>query len=570
MGLKDRRDFLKLCATSVPALVLANGVNAEAASDDPAKSRAAAPSSYRTPSSLDRYIDPLPLPKRLMPHGTHKGTAQYRVRILETSHQMHLQLPPTRVWGYEGQYPGPTFEAERGRPIEVVWENRLPTRHLFAIDPHIHGAMPPTPAVRTVPHLHGSRSESQSDGLPEKWFTPEQSALYRYPNSQQAATLWYHDHALGITRLNVYAGLSGFFLLRDDVERSLNLPAGDYEIPLILQDRTLDDQGQLVYAPTMDDAVRLPPGVWGPMFFGELPIVNGAVYPHFDVEPRPYRLRLLNGSNSRFLNIFFNLAKHVTDIPSLVAVHQIGSDGGLLPAPVKVNKLLLGPAERADVILDFSELEGKTVTLTNDASAPYPGWNVMNATWPEVYEFMQFRVVLPVTKRQSFSLPAQMPFSRLDESKSVVTRDFVLSEQLDDKGRSMGVRINGKGYDDPVTETIELNSIEKWRFFNTSDDAHPMHLHLVQFQILHRQGFNAQALKNGKVELIGNLRKPLANETGWKDTAVVVPGDVLTILARFEGYTGRYVFHCHMLEHEDNDMMRPFEVVPAEVESSKG
>jgi spore coat protein A, manganese oxidase len=446
-------------------------------------------------------------------------------------------------------------------PIEVLWENRLPTQHLFAIDPHIHGAMPPAPAVRTVPHLHGSRSESQSDGLPEKWFTPEQSALYRYPNSQQAATLWYHDHALGITRLNVYAGLSGFFLLRDDVERSLDLPAGDYEIPLILQDRTLDDQGQLVYAPTMDDAVWLPPGVWGPMFFGELPIVNGAVYPHLDVEPRPYRLRLLNGSNSRFLNIFFNLAKHVTDIPSLVAVHQIGSDGGLLPAPVKVNKLLLGPAERADVILDFSELEGKTVTLTNDASAPYPGWNVMNATWPEVYEFMQFRVVLPVTKTKSFSLPAQMPFSRLDESKSVVTRDFVLSEQLDDKGRSMGVRINGKGYDDPVTETIELNSIEKWRFFNTSDDAHPMHLHLVQFQILQRQGFNAQALKNGKVELIGNLRKPLANETGWKDTAVVVPGDVLTILARFEGYTGRYVFHCHMLEHEDNDMMRPFEVV---------
>lgn len=562
MGPKDRRDFLKLCATSVPSLIFSNGVDAQSAPTDTIKSSGSAPSSYRTPASLDRYIDPLPLSKRLTPHGTRKGISQYRVRILETTHQMHSQLAPTKVWGYEGQYPGPIFEAEQGRPIEVLWENQLPARHIFPIDPHVHGAMPSTPAVRTVPHLHGSRSRSESDGLPEKWFTSGQSALYHYPNSQQAATLWYHDHALGITRLNVYAGLSGFFLLRDDVERSLKLPAGDYEIPLILQDRTLDDQGQLVYAPTMDDAVRLPPGVWGPMFFGELPVVNGAIYPYLNVEPRSYRLRLLNGSNSRFLNTFFNLAKHVTDIPSLVAMHQIGSDGGFLPTPVKLDKLLLGPAERADLILDFSGLEGKTVTLTNDASAPYPGWNVRNATWPEVYEFMQFRVVLPINNAKSFSIPAQMPFTRLDESKSVGTRDFVLSEQLDSQGRSMGVRINGKGYDDPVTETIKLNSIEKWRFFNTSDDAHPMHLHLVQFQIVDRQGFNAGALKSGKVELIGTPRKPHANETGWKDTAIVVPGDVLTILARFEGYTGRYVFHCHMLEHEDNDMMRPFEVVP--------
>jgi spore coat protein A len=567
MGRKHRRDFLKLCAASIPSLVLANGVAAEA---DEAKNGHTAQPAYRTPASLERYIDPLPLPKRLAPHGTHKNIPQYRVRMLEVSHRMHSQLPPTKVWGYEGQYPGPTFEAERGKPIDVLWENQLPARHIFTIDPHIHGAMPPAPTVRTVPHLHGSRSRPESDGLPEKWFTPGHSALYHYPNSQPATTLWYHDHAVGITRLNVYAGLSGFFLLRDDEERSMHLPSGDYEIPLILQDRTLDDQGQLVYAPTMDDAVPLPPGVWGPMFFGELPVVNGAIYPYLNVEPRPYRLRVLNGSNSRFLNIFFNLAKRVTDIPSLAAVHQIGSDGGFLPAPAKLQKLLLGPAERADLILDFSGLEGKTVTLTNDASAPYPGWNVLNAHWPEVYEFMQFRVVLPVSKKTSFSMPAQMPFSRLDETQAVITRDFVLSEQLGDQGRSMGVRINGKGYDDPVSEKIKLGSVEKWRFFNTSDDAHPMHLHLVQFQILHRQGFNAGTLKNGKVELIGNVRKPHANEAGWKDTAVVVPGDVLTILARFEGYTGRYVFHCHMLEHEDNDMMRPYEVVPVEVESPKG
>jgi spore coat protein A len=186
----------------------------------------------------------------------------------------------------------------------------------------------------------------------------------------------------------------------------------------------------------------------------------------------------------------------------------------------------------------------------------------MNATWPEIYEFMQFRVVLPVTNKKSFSMPAQMPFSKLDPSQAVVTRDLVLSEQMDAQGRSIGLRINGKGYDDPVTEKVKLNSMEKWRFINASDDAHPMHLHLVQFQIVERQGFNVQAMLKGKLEFVGAPRQAAANEAGWKDTAVVNPGDVLTIVVRFEGYTGRYVFHCHMLEHEDNDMMRPYEVVP--------
>jgi spore coat protein A, manganese oxidase len=565
--LKRRRDFLKLCAASLSGLVLPSDIVGKTVSH--AKSTGPAQTAYRRPASLDRYIDPLPIPKRLAPAGHHKGKPHYRVRMLEFRQQLHSQLPPTRFWGYEGQYPGPIFEAERGEPIEVRWENQLPTEHIFKIDPHVHGAMPPAPAVRTVPHLHGSRSESESDGLPEKWFTPGKFVVYHYPNSQQATTLWYHDHALGITRLNMYAGLSGFYLLRDDHERSLNLPSGEYEIPLLLQDRTLDARGQLVYAPTMDDAVALPPGVWGPMFFGELPAVNGAIYPYLDVEPRPYRLRLLNSCNSRFLNLYFNLAKRVTDIPSLVAVHQIGSDGGFLPTPAKLLKFLLGPAERADLIVDFSGLEGKTVTLTNDASAPFPGWNVLNATWPAVYEFMQFRVVLPLKNQTSFSMPAQIPFARLDADQAVVTRDFVLSEQMDAQGRSVGLRINGKGYDDPVTETIQLNSVEKWRFINTSDDAHPMHLHLVQFQIVERQGFNVQAMLSArKLELVGQPRPPHPNELGWKDTATVNPGDVLTILARFEGYTGRYVFHCHMLEHEDNDMMRPFEVAPGKADET--
>ena len=482
---------------------------------------------------------------------------------MEFKRKMHSQLPPTRFWGYEGHYPGPTFEAFRGKPIEVHWENSLPADHIFQVDKHIHGAMPPSPAVRTVPHLHGARTGSESDGLPEKWFTPGNSVHYHYPNAQAAATLWYHDHAVGITRLNVYAGLSGFYFLRDEQELAMGLPAGDHEIPLVLQDRSLDANGQLIYTPTHDDGVKLPPGVWGPEFFGDLPVVNGTLFPYLDVEPRAYRLRLLNGCNSRFLNLFFNTAKHPTDVPNLVPFSQIGSDGGFLPKPAQISKVQLGPAERADLILDFTGLEGKTITLSNNASAPYPGWDMMMPLHAALYEWMQFRVTLPKAANAKLLGAVTMPsFTRIEETAATKTRDFVLTENLDAVGHSLGVRINEKGYDDPVTEKPTLGSTEKWRFINTTEDAHPMHLHLVQFQILHRQGFNLPTfLTSGEVHLVGNPRLPAANEAGWKDTAVVNPRDVLTILVRFEGFTGRYVFHCHMLEHEDNDMMRPYEVV---------
>jgi spore coat protein A len=557
--LKNRRDFLKDCTASLSAFAfkkIAGGATLQAA--------------YRTPRSLERYIDALPIPPKLAPEETRNDKISYRIRMLEFHHQLHSQLPPTRLWGYEGQYPGPIIEAHRGKPITIEWENHLPAQHLFKVDPHVHGAMPPAPAVRTVPHLHGSRTRSESDGLPEKWFTPGQSARYLYPNNQKAATMWYHDHAIGITRLNVYAGLTGFFFLRDDAEQRIGLPAGDYEIPLLLQDRTLDDQGQLVYSPTIENGTKLPPGVWGPEFFGDLPVVNGAIYPYLEVEPRCYRLRVLNGSNSRFFHLFLNLAKRPTDIPSLVTLQQIGTDGGFLPKPATLNKLLLGPAERADMIVDFSSFAGKSITLSNDAPSPFPGWDMMNAHHAPLYELMQFRVSLPLRgKNKAFSIPTAMPFQKLDESASIVTRDFVLLERMDGKGQSLGVRINDKGYDDPVTEFPKLGSTEKWRFINTTDDAHPMHLHLVQFQILQRQGFDPVALSKGKVLPIGIPRPPQPNEAGWKDTAVVSPNEVLTILVRFEGYTGRYVFHCHMLEHEDNDMMRPYEVIADEPKQRK-
>lgn len=349
----------------------------------------------------------------------------------------------------------------------------------------------------------------------------------------------------------------------------MDLPSGSYEIPLIVQDRTLDEQGALVYSPTFEDEQKLPPGVWGSEFFGELPVVNGAIYPYLNVEPRRYRLRVLNSSNSRFFALYFNLAKHPTDPPAIVPFSQIGSDGGLLSAPAPLNRLLLGPAERADLIIDFSGHEGRTVTLSNNASAPYPGWNMINGHHEGLYELMQFRVNLPLSGDQKgTSLPPPRQFPDLNESASTVTRNFILSERVDSQGHSLGMRINDKDYGDPLTEIVKLGSTEKWQFINMTDDAHPMHLHLIQFRILRRQGFDPVALRQGTLKLIGIARPPEANEAGWKDTAVVNPRDVLTILVRFEGYTGRYVFHCHMLEHEDNDMMRPYEVVAGDPERS--
>jgi spore coat protein A len=520
------------------------------------------PSATRTADTIARYIDPLPIPSNLRPTGIHHGVAEYRIRLQEFQHTIHSQLPPLKAWGYGGMWPGPSIEASCNKRLVVHWENALPARHLFPIDPNIHGAMPPTPQVRAVTHLHGARVSPKFDGLPEKWYTHGQSWTTQYENRQRPTALWYHDHAVGITRLNVYAGLAGFYFLRDEQEKALNLPSGAYEVPLVLQDRCLASTGQLLYAPTHEDRTPLPPGVWGSEFFGDLPVVNGALYPYLAVEPRRYRLRVLNGANSRFFELFFNLAKTPGDIPKLVSFTQIGSDQGLLPRPAELQKILLAPAERADLIVDFSALAGQTVTLSNRAAAPYPLMEMLPTT-PPLYELMQFKVSLPISEPDRTSAPSwSIPREPLDPKSAVRTRDLALYEYMEN-GHSLGAKIDAKGYDDPTSEIVKQNTVEIWRFINTTDDAHPMHLHLVRFQVVERQGFELQPFLRGEgLRFAGPRRSPSAGESGWKDTVVVNPSEVVTIIARFEGYTGKYVYHCHMLEHEDNDMMRPFEVIP--------
>ncbi len=517
------------------------------------------------PSTLTKYIDPLPFPSVLAPIGMMGEEIYYEVTMSEFQQQLHSELPPTTVWGYNGTYPGPTFEAKRNYPVAVKWINNLPYDHLFTIDTAIHGAGPEYPAVRAVVHLHGGDVKSADDGGPLEWYTPGNYKIFHYPNRQLPTTLWYHDHALGITRLNVAAGLAGFYLLRDDWEASLNLPSGAYEIPIVIQDRTFYDDGQLFY----------PEPPWEPEFFGNVAVVNGKVWPYLEVEPRKYRFRFLNGSNARFYNLkllesdaYGNLLDYGGPIPG-PAFYQIGSDGGFLQAPVKLNdpndpyapRLLFGPAERFDVIIDFANYQGKYFLLQNNAKAPFKGIDAPEEDEAPLAEIMLFKVKDMMVTDNS-SLPMTLTnIKRLSPYNAVKTRDLTLEEMVDEAGEPIMLMINGKHFYEPVTEKPVLNTTEIWRFVNTTEDVHPMHIHLVQFNILDRQPFDVDAyMMDDTLIFTGPPVPPDPNEMGWKDTFRAHPGQVTRVIARFDR-AGLYVVHCHILEHEDNDMMRPYEVV---------
>ena len=528
-------------------------------------------------SELTKFIDPLPIPRVLRPSGKISGIPTYNVRMTQFQQKLHSQLPPTTLWGYGDTYPGPTFEVRRGQPINVQWKNRLPHKHLLPVDFTLHGAEPPTPAVRTVVHLHGAKVLPESDGYPEAWFTNSfartgpffTTKMYSYPNDQQATSLWYHDHALGITRLNVFAGLAGFYLIRDEIEDSLNLPNGQYEVPLLIQDRMFNADGSLLYPVQIpgDPDPRVPP-VWIPEFFGDTVLVNGKVWPFLAVEPRKYRFRILNGSNARFYNLV--LQESTADGVSLdkpgPAFYQIGTDGGFLPAPVQLTNLLMAPAERFDVVVDFSGLAGKFFLLTNDANAPFPDGDDFIPG-----DVMLFKVTQPLHGRDTSSLPAHLsPVPLLDPALAVKRRKLTLTELDSEMGSPIIALLGDKHWDEPVTEKPKVGTIEVWNLINATEDAHHIHLHLVQFQILNRQPFDEDQYP-AKLVFTGPPVAPPANERpAWKDTVQAFPGEVTRIIAKFDLPTGtpvtpgarfRYVWHCHILEHEDNDMMRPYDVV---------
>ncbi|WCN36765.1 multicopper oxidase family protein [Aneurinibacillus uraniidurans] len=514
--------------------------------------------------SLTKFVDALPIPSVLKPIGKRDGIPYYEVTMKQVTQKLHQDLPPTTVWGYNGLYPGPTFEVKRNEPIFVKWINDLPFEHLLPVDRTIDGAEPDQPSVRTVVHLHGGRVRPENDGFPEAWFTKHfenvgpkfQHKVYYYPNCQRPTTLWYHDHALGITRLNVYAGLAGFYLIRDKKEEDMNLPRGKFEIPLVIQDRTFYPNGELFYPSQPDDlpsgctpTLPLPNPSIVPEFFGDTILVNGKVWPFLEVEPRKYRFRILNGSNARFYDI--RLSSHQDFV-------QIGTDGGFLEHKVQTDHIILAPAERADVIIDFSGHEGQNIILTNEASAPFPAGPPLEPD-SDLTKIMQFRVKSKSTNPDKSDIPNKLScLERLDPAQADKTRTNTLNEACDEFGRLL-LLLNNKGFhDQPITETPSNGTIEVWELVNKTPDTHPIHLHLVQFQIVNREKFT---LVNGNVVLSGNPIPPDPNEQGWKDTVRANPDEVTRIIARFGPFTGIYPWHCHILEHEDHDMMRPYEVL---------
>ncbi len=547
------------------------------------------------PGSQPKFIHPLPVPEAIdvttEPTTLHMAIGQFE-QDLGLRDPLSGNVLQTTVWGYNGQYPGPTIVAKENVPLAVYWHNYLtddgtstgtPLPHLLPVDPSLHWALGHEEnwewtGVPIVTHLHGGHTESASDGLPGAWYTPNfvltghsyvkghAGAPYYYENSQEAATIWYHDHALGITRLNVYAGLAGFYLITDEREQTLKaqhkLPAAPYDLGLAIQDRMFTADGQLYY-PSMPEV----PGVDGPShlpeFFGDFILVNGKIWPVLEVEPRQYRLRLLNGSDSRFYNLFFSDLNDKS-----LPFQQIASDNGFLPSPVVHNQLLLSPGERKEVVVDFSDpaLWNQTIVIRNNARAPYPYGGTPNPL--NEGQIMAIRVNKPLDMAYPLTpVPASLRPAFPQPPALTCTRQLILFEGLDEKGRlkaMLGTLAGGPlAYTADITENPAFNATEVWEIYNLTPDAHPMHLHLVSFQVQNTQKFKAKvdpltgAVSN--LSLIGQPKKAGPGQDGRKDTYPIMPGEMARFIATFDR-EGLYVWHCHILSHEDHEMMRPFYV----------
>ncbi|HEU4385664.1 MAG TPA: multicopper oxidase [Anaeromyxobacteraceae bacterium] len=627
------------------------------------------------PTFIPKYVTQLVAPPA-MPRSQSDLSVDYQIAVRQFQQQiLPPGYPMTTVWSYgsidhpgtvaQGGsffYPAFTIEARAGTAVQVKWINDLKDsnggylKHLLPVDTTIHWANPPkqcidgssrtdcagfpstyTGPVPIVTHLHGSHVDPESDGYPEAWYLPAAKnipggfatrgshfgqaagapdvagqAIFRYRNDQAATTLWYHDHTLGITRLNVYAGPAGFYLLRGGQN---DLPSGvlpgpapgvganpfgkHYEIPIVIQDRSFNADGSLFYPGTRRffDGYNGPfiPSTdispkWNPETFGNFMVVNGRTWPYLEVEPRKYRFRFLNGCNARFLI----LTTGFPDAPALT-FQRIGADGGFLPAPLPQTSLLLGPAERADVVVDFSGFAvGTNVDLQNVGPDEPFGGGVPNQDFAvsdpgSTGQVMRFKVV-PLASVDSSSIPEVLP-SEGPLGASSRTRRVSLNEAssrvrcLNAKGFSVSCLaqgatefgpvhsnlgpVDGSGnpvptpWADAITENPALGATETWEMYNFTADAHPIHIHLVQFQILDRQPLvtDAEGITAPPVAFAGPPRPPESWETGRKDTVIVFPGEVARVKALYD-IPGLFVWHCHILEHEDNEMMRPYRIGP--------
>ena len=566
----------------------------------------------------------------------------FREQILPTGTPLVGGDGNTMVWGYQGKVrlldgtilqsfansPSASFIATRGIPSNVTWVNNIDIPQFLPVDTTINWANPVggvTSPVPLVPHLHGGEVQSFSDGGPNSWFTydgqlgstystngafstiPSNKATYYYPNAQNPSTLWYHDHAMGMTRLNVMSGLAGFYLLKEapattiittptannfDQYLTQQFPYGISEIPLAIQDRTFQTNGELWF-PTVGINPTIHP-YWMPEFFGNTIMVNGKVWPNLDVTQGWYRFRVLDGSNARFYTLSFS-----NKMPFTV----IGTEGGYLQQAVALNSITTAPGERADILVDFSAVPvGTKIVLTNTAKTPFPGG--APADPQTVGQIMQFTVkatsanpgaakpVLPAGLNPTLPLGV-FPTLPAPPNTQKITR--TLFEVQGPAGPLM-VTVNGQVFDGYLSETPKNGTTEDWIIVNLTADTHPIHTHLASFQLVSRQSF--QAAKYMKAWLAinapnvppfavsyiptsldptpylqGKATPALPNEMGWKDTVQMNPGEVTIIRIRFLQQDGAaypfdptqgpgYVWHCHIVDHEDNEMMRPYQVLP--------
>ncbi|MCK1798059.1 multicopper oxidase domain-containing protein [Streptomyces sp. XM4193] len=581
--------------------------------------KSAAGAAAKAAERIKPFLDPLPVPKRLR---ARKG--ELTVAMKEARVKLHRSLPATRLWTYEGGHTGPTIEARSGRRLRIAWENELrgdfplpAIRVPFELDPDLPlmwdrpgregaparkdvAALPPWAVV----HLHGAVTGGGNDGWAENAVLPGASQLAEYPNEQAAGGLWYHDHAMHITHLNVMAGLgAGSYLIRDEDEDRLRLPSGDREIPLVFFDRNLDLDsegeftGDLLYKGIVvaDDPYELVRPFTGPFT-----LVNGVIWPHLEVEAGWYRFRALNAANNRpyLLKV---LDEDGEEIPA-EAFTLIGTDAGLLPRPDPVTAgVPLTPGERADLLIDFSRFRGRRLRLVNDL--PEPGARP---------DMMEFRVgsraegggfTPPKTLSRTFeSIPAakaEAGAERLVVVTPVYPKDPELWEMEevdapegklpidgivqfeDEKGKVRTFKRVASSFEDPVRFTVPSGSTERWRFLSLEKSPgaypHPMHIHAVAFQGLRRDVYDVEAFEYFELDGGGygaGTSKPLkraeqgeltAAERGPKDVIALHPAQLITVAAEFDAPPGRFMHHCHIYEHEDMMMMRPFVVQPKEV-----
>lgn len=476
---------------------------------------------------IPSFAQPLTIPPVLQPVRSDASTDYYQM----TQEEAQVEILPglkTTIWSYNGSFPGPTIMARHSRRAVVTVTNKLPllgaTKAAYVCGDMGAMAMPGLPALTlaqkagaTVTHLHGGVTPPASDGYATDLVPVGTSRDYVYPNQQRAATLWYHDHAMDTTAYHNYMGLSGLYIIHDDEETALPLPKGEYDVPLILRDRTFNADGSFV----------LPHG----QFFddGNVTLVNGKAWPRFDVANRKYRFRILNASNSR---------PYMLTLGPEHPLVQIGTDGGLLPAPVASASIPLSPAERIEVVIDFAAYPlGSQVILQNIGKDGQMG------------QVMRFDVVRSAI--DDSSVPATLStIEPLRLEQAVRERTFAFGPTLSWAHLPYDWTINGQTFDpNRIDATPKLGDVEIWRFVNHKLGGihgmpHPIHVHLVNFQLLDRQGV-----------------KPAAYEMGWKDTVNVPEGEEVRVIMRFEGYQGKYMLHCHNLQHEDCAMMTNFETV---------